>query len=198
MKKAWVSGLGAGLIAGGLAGVTAMPRQQPEPETIDYRIIAASRTSTMEKELNQAAGSGFRFVTIMGGDTAVGGKESVAIVARSGRLAPRYQYRLLATKRTSTMQKELAEASEAGYEFRAHTVFDTTFGGNEVVAILEKDTEARSGGFVYRLLATNRTSTMEKELKDVGAQGYEVVGMTVGQTAIGGRELVTITRRRDR
>jgi hypothetical protein len=37
---------------------------------------------------------------------------------------------------------------------------------------------------------------MEKELKAIGEQGYEVVGMTVGQTAMGGKELVTITRKR--
>jgi len=37
---------------------------------------------------------------------------------------------------------------------------------------------------------------MEKELKEVGDAGYEVLGMTVGQTAMGGKELVTITRKK--
>ena len=48
----------------------------------------------------------------------------------------------------------------------------------------------------YRLLATTRTSTLERELKEAGLDGYQVVGMTVGETAMGGRELVAILRAR--
>jgi hypothetical protein len=47
----------------------------------------------------------------------------------------------------------------------------------------------------YKLLATNRTSTLEKELLEAAAAGYEIVGMTVAKTAVGGKELVVITRR---
>jgi hypothetical protein len=45
---------------------------------------------------------------------------------------------LLATKRTSTMQKELGEAAASGYEFVGLTVADTLIGGDEVVCILRK------------------------------------------------------------
>jgi hypothetical protein len=45
------------------------------------------------------------------------------------------------------------------------------------------------------LIATSKTSTLEKELRTAGEGGYEVVGMTVGKTALGGSELVAITRR---
>jgi hypothetical protein len=37
---------------------------------------------------------------------------------------------------------------------------------------------------------------MEKELKEVADVGYQAVGLTVGKTAIGGSELVVITRRK--
>ena len=37
---------------------------------------------------------------------------------------------------------------------------------------------------------------MQRELSDIGAGGYEYVGMTVASTAMGGSELVTITRRK--
>ena len=53
----------------------------------------------------------------------------------------RIEYKLLATSRTSTMQKELLEAGEAGFEFLGMTVGSTSFGGNEVVAILGKSGE---------------------------------------------------------
>ncbi len=39
------------------------------------------------------------------------------------------------------------------------------------------------------------TGTLQKELALVGASGYQLVGMTVGKTALGGNELVAITRR---
>ena len=46
----------------------------------------------------------------------------------------------------------------------------------------------------YRVLATSRTSTMQKEIS-VAAAGFLALAMTVGQTASGGQELVVITRR---
>lgn len=53
--------------------------------------------------------------------------------------AKRYSYRLLATKKTSTMQKELAEAGEAGFQLLGMTVAKTAFGGNELVCILSRE-----------------------------------------------------------
>jgi len=169
----------------------------PTSDVISYRIVATMRTGTMEKELNEGAAAGFRFQAVMGGETAVGGKEVVAVMSRpSTGGGSRYQYKLLATNKTGTMQKEMQAASDLGFEYRGQTVFESAFGGKEVVVILEKDTEGPSGGHIYRLLATTKTSTMEKELKEVGEAGFEVLGMTVGQTAMGGKELVTITRKK--
>ena len=161
----------------------------------EFRILATSKTSTMEKELNDAGEAGFRFHTVMGGDTAVGGSEVVAIVVRSGASKPRFSYKLLATTKTSTMEKELQEAGNAGYQYRGQTVFKSAFGGEEVVCILERDKDADLRAFRYKLLATTKTSTLQKELQDAGAAGYELLGMTVAKTAIGGKELVAITRR---
>jgi hypothetical protein len=161
---------------------------------IEYKVLATSKTSTMEKELNEAAEAGFRFQQVMGGESAFGGKEVVVVMTRAVGAA-RYSYRLLATSKTSTMQKELQEASDAGFEYRGQTVFGSTFGGDEVVVLLERDKDAPAARFDYRLIATSKTSTLEKELSENGAAGYEVVGMTVGKTAIGGKELVAITRK---
>jgi hypothetical protein len=107
----------------------------------------------------------------------------------------RFGYRLLATSRTSTMQKELQEAADAGYEYRSQTVFETLMGGNEVVVILERDRDAELKSVEYKLFATTKTSTLQKELLEAGTAGYEIVGMTVSKTALGGKELVAIARR---
>jgi hypothetical protein len=186
------------LVIGILVLASAPARSGPAAQiapALEYRVLATNRTATMEKEMNGAAQAGFRFRSVMGGETAIGGKEVVAVMARvSG--ASRYHYRLLATNRTSTMQRELQDAAEAGYEYRGQTVFETAFGGQEVVCILERDGEGKERSAVsYLLLATSRTGTLQKELNDAGAKGYDLVGLTVGKTAAGGSELVAITRR---
>ena len=161
----------------------------------DVRVLATAKTSTMEKEMNEAAESGFRFAAVMGGDTAFGGSEVVVVLTRTSD-QPRVQYRLLATGKTSTMEKELQQAADAGFEYRGQTVFKSTFGGKEVAVILERDKSTAPARYRYHVLATNKTSTMEKELRDATATGYEFVGMTVGKTLIGGEEVVCILRKR--
>jgi hypothetical protein len=164
-----------------------------------FKVLATNRTSTMEKEMNDAGRSGYRFGAVMGGETAVGGKEVVVVMkpVEAGTAASGFQYRLLATSKTSTMKRELQDASDAGYVYVGQTVFESLFGGREVVCILEREQGKRGdSGWEYELLATNRTSTVEKELRDAGGDGFELVGMTVAQTAIGGNELVVIMRRK--
>ncbi len=163
---------------------------------IDYKLLATKKTSTMEKELNEAADLGFRFEGFNGGETAFGGKETVAILSKNPNTNVKYKYVLLATKRTSTMQKELEEYGNAGYEYKGQAVFETTFGGKEVVTILEKDlTVTNNQKYEYKLLATNRTSTMEKELNEVGDNNFKFVGVTVAETTFGKKEVVVITRK---
>jgi hypothetical protein len=162
---------------------------------LEYRVLATLKTSTLEKELNEAAEAGFRFQAVMGGETAFGGKEGVAVLSRKPGERGRYAYRLLATLKTSTMEKELQDAADAGYEYRDQTVFDTALGGKEVAVIMERDKNAEGTRNQYRLFATLKTSTLQKELEQAGNGGYEIVGMTVGKTAFGGKELVAITKR---
>lgn len=165
-------------------------------DDVQYLLLATSKTSTMEKEMNEGAEAGYRFEGVMGGETAFGGQEVVVVMSRRPEAAAgRFQYRLLAASRTSTMQRELQEAGDLGYEYRGQTVFATLFGGDEVVVILERDAEAERVPFEYKLLATSKSSTMEKELREAGRDGFTFVGMTVGKTALGGSELVVIVRR---
>jgi hypothetical protein len=179
-----------------LLWVVALPALTIAQEPTTYRVLATNKTSTMQKEMQEAGATGFRFVAVMGGETAFGGKEVVVLMQKTA-TSPRFEYRLLATTKTSTMQKELQEAADAGFEFLEHTVFESLFGGKEVTAILERDPAATSRErYESKLIATNRTSTLQKELQEVGNQGFQALGMTVAETAIGGSELVVITRRK--
>ncbi|HEX5732772.1 MAG TPA: hypothetical protein VF131_08060 [Blastocatellia bacterium] len=172
------------------------PSQQSAGREFAYRLLATNKTSTMQKEMNQAAEEDFRFAGVMGGDTAFGGSEVVVIMSKlTAESRSVYEYKLLATNKTSTMQKELQQAGDQGFEYRGQTVFSTTFGGKEVVVILERDKNAKPPRYEYKLLATQKTGTMQKELTEAGKSGFEFVGVTVAETAFGGKEVVVITRR---
>lgn len=159
-----------------------------------YKLLATTKTSTMEKELNQAAESGFVFSATMGGETAFGGNEAVVLMVRSDEKARR-RYKLLATNKTSTMQKEMRAAGDEGFRYCGQTVFNSTFGGKEVAVILELNMDEPAKRYEYQLLATSKTSTMQKELNEAGAEGYLLQGVTVAKTAFGGAELVSILSR---
>ena len=76
-----------------------------------------------------------------------------------------------------------------------HSVFQTAFGGREVVVIMEADPSRKARRSTYRLLATTKTSTMQKELQEAGAQGFVLLGLTFGKTEIGGDEIVAVLRK---
>ena len=164
---------------------------------LEYRILATSKTSTMDKELNEAAADGYRFAKAMGGKTANGGQEVVVAMAKDAVATGRagFRYKLLATSKTSTMQKEIQNLADEGYEYVDQTVFQTAFGGREVVVIMEADPSRKARRSTYRLLATTKTSTMQKELQEAGAQGFVLLGLTVGKTEIGGDEIVAVLRK---
>jgi hypothetical protein len=162
---------------------------------IDYKVLATSKTSTMEKEMNDNGAAGYRFVAVMGGETGFGGKEVVVLMQKGGDVTGKYRYKLLATSRTSTMQKEMNDAALDGYDYVGQTVFESLFGGEEVVSIVERGAAAESE-FVYKLIATSKTSTLQKEANELGADGFQALGMTVGKTALGGSELVVIARKK--
>jgi hypothetical protein len=162
----------------------------------EYKLLATNRTSTMEKEMKEAANAGYQFAEVISGDTFFGGSEALVVMIRSKDAdhKPRYDYKLLATSKTATMQKELQEAGDAGFEHRGQSVFKKTF-GTEVMVILERDSEAKPKSWEYKLLATKKTSTMQKEVMEGAAAGYQFVGFSSGSTFFGGSEVVTIMRR---
>jgi hypothetical protein len=166
-------------------------------EVGDVRVLATNKTSTMQKEMTEAAAAGYRFVSVMGGETSFGGNEVVTLMQKTDHPKGRFEYKLLATSKTSTMQRELQDAANQGFEFVGQTVFQSLFGGKEVTVILERDNQASPAiKYEYKLIATSRTSTLQRELAQLSQAGYEALALTVGDTAVGGTELVVITRKR--
>jgi hypothetical protein len=163
----------------------------------DYRVLATTKTSSMEKEMNEAGDAGYVFAAVMGGETAFGGNEVVVVMMKtpSKTTEQRCIYKLLATSKTSTMQKEMQQLGDEGFEYRGQTVFKSTFGGTEVSVIMERDKAQAAKRLQYRLLATSKTGTMQKELREAGEAGFAITGMTVAKSAFGGNELISILRK---
>ena len=160
-----------------------------------YRVLATGKTSTMQKEMQEAGDAGFHFVAVMGGETAAGGNETVVLMEKIAEDTTKYSYRLLATTKTSTLEKELREAAGAGFEMVGQTVFESMTVGKESAAIVEKRSTDAAVRYEYRLVSTAKTSTLQKELQELADQGFRALGMTVGKTAMGGNEIVVIARR---
>lgn len=196
------------LIGLAVYGVAQQPTETASPQThnsaekksskieVEYKLLATNRTTTMEKEMNLAAQEGYRFAEVISGDTFFGGDEALVVMSRAvdSKHSGRYEYRLLATSKTSTMQRELQEAGDEGFEHCGQTVFKKRF-GTEVMVILERDREVKPRSWDYKLLATKKTSTMQKEVMEAAAEGYQFVGFSSGSTFFGGNEVVTIMRR---
>ena len=186
--------------------VCVVAQEQPEQKTLteekktkiefEYKLLATNRTTTMEKEMNDAAAEGYRFQEVISGETFFGGSEALVVMIRPTEefSKGRFAYRLLATTKTATMQKELQAAGDEGYEHRGQSVFKKTF-CTEVMVILERDNKIRPRMWDYKLLATKKTSTMQKEVMEAAAEGYQFVGFSTGSTFFGGSEVVTIMRR---
>ena len=113
-------------------------------QAFTYRVLATNKTSTMQKEMQEAGDAGFRFVAAMGGETAIGGKEVVVLMEKDPDDTARYEYRVQATTKTSTLQKELQDAGDAGFQVVGQTVFESTFGGKETAALLQRTAGAGS------------------------------------------------------
>jgi len=173
------------------------PQEPKKPRVeFEYKLLATNRTTTMEKEMNDAAAEGYRFMEVISGETFFGGSEALVVMIRptDDFMKGRFAYQLLATTKTSTMQRELQEASDSGFEHVGQSVFKKTF-GTEVMVILERDNKVKPRLWDYKLLATRKTSTMQKEVMEAAAQGYQFVGFSTGSTFFGGNEVVTIMRR---
>lgn len=115
-----------------------LERLAQPPDTYKYRLLATTKTGTMQKELQAAAQEGFRLLSrsIMY-KKGMMSNEVVAILERSPKLEKNYEYLLLATSLTSTLQKEVSQAQANGFALAG------LISGGERMVIMEKETRAK-------------------------------------------------------
>jgi hypothetical protein len=155
---------------------TAAPRE--------FRFLATNKVATMEKELNELAAEGYRLDRVSRG---VLNKDLAVIVTRDPSMtnAARYEYKLIATRRAGTMEKELLEAAAQGYELRGMiSLFRlglSSFAGDETAAMLERPAGEAARRFDYKLISTRREKTTQNELDAAVSEGYVPVDIVRGQ-----------------
>jgi hypothetical protein len=154
-----------------------------QPAAPDYIMLDTQKTSTMQKELQEAADSGYRLVRGQGSWLLS------AILEKPAEEQPPIDYLLLATSKSGTMQKEMDEAAAKGFHFASVLGI-----GPEVVICMERRRAVTERTHRQKLLATTKIGTMEKELRAEAANGFRFVGQTVFVSWLG-QEYVAILER---
>ena len=87
------------------------------PDTYEYLILANTRISTMQKELDDASARGFRLIpsTVVIKDRRFGGIETIVVMEKSPGSQNRYQYLIVASRGTSALQELLIPTITEGY-----------------------------------------------------------------------------------
>ena len=152
---------------------TAQSKLKIDPES-RYLLLSTVKTSTMQKELDEASAQGFRIISAA---SSCNQSEMVLFLERVTQGPDTYKYKLLATTRTSTMEKELNQAAKEGYRLLPRTITAKEgFLTNEIVSVLEMAPKSTKR-YEYKLLATSRTSTLQKEVTQSEADGFVLVGL---------------------
>ncbi len=149
----------------------------------EFRFVSTTKTSTFEKELNDTAKQGYRFIRLAKSfnDTGLSG---LAARPQSGAAdAPRFEYKVLATNKLATLRKELEAATAEGYEFLGITTQDkwAPFTYPETIAILERPAGVTRQRLDYKFLSAQREKTVQKELDAAVSEGFHPVGMIFGE-----------------
>jgi len=154
--------------------LTAVAQQTDSGSEDKYLLLATTKTSTMQKELDEAAAKGYRI--LVGSPTS--GREMALFLERVAQPPDTYRYKLLATTRTGTMEREINEMAEEGFRLLPRTMISKAqlVGPVEIVVLLELPPTVENK-YEYKLLATTRTSTLQKEVREALEAGYALVGM---------------------
>jgi len=94
----------------------------------------------------------------------------------AARAAGGREFRFLSTNKVATMERELNQAAAEG--FRLERVSKSLL-GDDLAVLVSRDPAAPAGTrYEYRAIATRRAGTMDKEIKEAAAEGFELRGLT--------------------
>ena len=96
-----------------------------------------------------------------------------------------YSYKILATSRNKTMEKELNEAAGQGYLLLPRTViFKQGFLTAELTMLMEREPKS-TRSYEYKLVSAGKETKFHKKIDEAIAQGFSPVTMiTIGDHVI--------------
>jgi hypothetical protein len=107
-----------GTTRGNAEVVLLLERDLKATAKVEYRLISTNATATFQKEVTTAASQGFRFApgTFLNKPSGIVGNEVVVVMTKVGTGGKRFEYKVLATNQTSTLESEWIVALSQGYK----------------------------------------------------------------------------------
>ena len=142
----------------------------------NYLVLSTKRIQTMEKELDDVASRGFR--VLYAAPTAQ--LDMALLLTRvQEESAEQYRYRILATSRNKTMEKELNEAAREGYRLLPRTiVYKEGFFTKEMVMVMERAPRSNKS-YEYKLVRATKETSLHRKIDEAGALGFAPVTMVI-------------------
>lgn len=147
----------------------------------NYLILSTKRIQTMEKELDEAAAKGFR--VLYGAPTAT--VDMSLFLQRAENPQKPYSYKILATSRNKTMEKELNEFAAKGYRLLPRTIiFKPEFLTAEMLTIMEREFDSNIA-YEYKLVEAGKEVKLQAKIDAARAEGFDPVTMiTFGSNVV--------------
>ena len=146
--------------SGGASTSSATP-----PRSGQYRTVSALRASTVEKELNQAAGEGYYVV----------GGSFMNVLLEKRPDAPEHSYRVVGAIRGTTLNAEVEDASRAGFRVVTSAIMNNPNSQAETVIVMER-MPSSSRRYEYRWVSASRLAD-SSVLDDFSTAGYTPIAL---------------------
>ncbi|MEQ1897630.1 MAG: energy transducer TonB [Vicinamibacterales bacterium] len=144
----------------------AVMEKQPDSTRFGYSAVQGDAEG---KSLVAARQRGLALVANLGGQPILVFEE---VLGSTPTPAAVRDYRIVSTTKSSTLEKEIADAAAEGF----HTI---AAGAMNVIMEREPGSASR---VEYKLVATTKVATSERELNDFGAQGFHLVAAPMSNT----------------
>jgi hypothetical protein len=139
----------------------------------NYLILSTKKIQTMEKELEEVASKGFR---VLYGAPTVTFDMALFLQRLEGSEKP-YTYKILATSRNKTMEKELNDHAAMGFRILPRTIiFKQGFLTAEMVTIMEREADSKIS-YQYKLVEAGKESKLQSKIDAARAEGFDPVTM---------------------
>lgn len=147
----------------------------------NYLILSTKKIETMEKELDEVSAKGFR--VLYGAPTAT--VDMALFLERIETTEKPRTYKILATSRIKTMEKELNEIAAQGYKILPRTIiFKQGFLTAEMVTVMERAPDANLA-YEYKLVFAGKETKLQEKIDAARPAGFAPVTMiTLGENIV--------------